>query len=988
MLVHRLIALALLSPLGLLAAPPGPATQAALPPTPLPGLRTEGPLLTRPDGSSFHYDRAIPTVESLLGYVEGFRAATHSEIERCLKAWDGKGAGGSRAKLFEHGATWEGRTLYHMAISSPANIAKLAAIQSDIASLADPRQLNAEAAQAIVARSPAVAWLAFSIHGDETSGSDAALGLIYHLISSTDPDTQQLLDKLVVIVDPMMNPDGRDRFLKMIAEHRAAQPNVDNQALVHRGYWPWGRTNHYGFDMNRDWLYATQPETRGRIAAGRRWNTQLFVDVHEMSALDTYLFSPAREPYNPYHPDSRVRWMERFAADQAAAFDAKGWVYYTGEWNEGWYPGYSDSWAAFRGAVGMLYEQARYAEDGVRRPSGTIESYREAVQHQATSALTNLSTLATHREEALRAFAAERRQAVSQGMPGVPTVVIDAAAINAGRRQRLRELLDRQGIEVQVTRAAFEAVALDRFGSRASRPFPAGSWLISPRQPESLLAGVMLKLDPKMPATFLETERRELLRRGRSRLYDISAWNLPLLLDIPAYEIDRVPEVGLAPLGSESPVAMTLAPSSVGWIAAGDDDRAPALAARLLERDVQVRVATRATTFGGSRWPRGSIVVTRVDNRAFGGELEAALLEVSRQIGLPLTALASGLGPGDANSDLGSDWFVLLAKPRVAVLSRGGDVNSVGEVWYAVDQWLGIRASLLEVQYLGGTDLRRYNVLIATEGFDKALATHKELIKAWVAGGGTLIAIGDSAGPLAAKEGLLQGVRTLSAALDELDDYRLTVLREALAPTATVDPESLFAPTVPSDLSYPWQNAAELPEAAELKRRDAWNGLFMPAGAAIAARTDDEHWLTAGCGPVLPVLYTGSTVLVSKSPAATPIRFGQLSARPNGAVAPRAAKKPPAAGADKDRPTEPQAGWGLLPSGQQVSLRLSGLVWPEAAVRLANSAYLTQESIGRGQVIAFAANPVFRGMTVATTRLLLNAIVYGPGCGAENPLFP
>jgi hypothetical protein len=351
--------------------------------TPAPVQELTGPLEIIPGAP---YDPAVPTPDTLLGFPLGSRAATPEEIVRVVQAWDGH----PRVKIVEYARSWEGRPLHYVVVTSPANQARLEEVKAGMARLGDPRGLADGEAQRLVRELPGVAWIAYSIHGNESSGSDASLAVLHHLIAGTDPAVTTLLEEVVVIIDPMMNPDGRARFTHQAAQHRGAAPNFDDQSLLRTGSWPWGRGNHYLFDLNRDWTLGIHPETRGRIRAVSEWRPLLFVDAHEMGSQDTYLFSPQREPKNPHTPESRSRWSALFARDQAAAFDQRGWAYYTGEWNEGWYPGYSDAWATFRGAVGILYEQARVGEDAVRRPGGGLLTYRRAVMHQAVSSLANI----------------------------------------------------------------------------------------------------------------------------------------------------------------------------------------------------------------------------------------------------------------------------------------------------------------------------------------------------------------------------------------------------------------------------------------------------------------------------------------------------------------------------------------------------------------------------------------------------------------------
>lgn len=1085
----------------------GPHQQAALKPSPLGGLRYDAPFFVDANGAPPTYAPSVPTGEQVLGYPIGQRAATHSEIERCFKAWDGKGAAAgngapeARARLLEHGKTWEGRTLYHMVISSPANIARLDELKKDIARLSDQREVSLAEADRLTSSLPAVAWMAYSIHGDETSGADAALALAYHLIAATDAETQSLLDNLIIIIDPLMNPDGRDRFLKMVAEHRAANPNVDDQSLLHSGYWPYGRTNHYFVDLNRDWIFATQPETRGRIAALRQWNPQLFIDAHEMGSQDTFLMSPSREPYNLHHPVNRKDWMAKFAAAQAKEFDRYGWRYYTGEWNEGWYPGYSDSWAAFRGAIGMLFEQARMAEDGVRRPEGTILTYRESVHHQAVGSLANLRALRDNKAQVMKDYAKERREAIGDADDGRAFVVAGEGV------DRMAEALERQGVEFHRTGAFIAPKATDRLGrATEDREFPLGSLLVSLKQPDRALASTLLEFDPRFTDGFLERERRELLRTGHSRLYDITAWNLPSLLDAETHIVEGVDAARVARKAQPPQPApgSASAPSPIGWKVTGIDGSPAGVAARLMDRGVRVRLTSKEWRSGADAdaAERGLVLVLRADNQAFTGDLAAIVSDVASERGATVSPLITGLGAGNENPDFGSEHFPLLTPPRIAILSRGlFNDNNVGECWFTVDQRLGVRAALLDVESLSGADLRRYNVLIAPDAWDpEALTKSTGVISSWVRQGGTLIAIGSSAAALAeapAEEpekeggdgptfgytfpggggggsGPLTSVRQLHDVLDKLDEYEQQILREWEARHATVDTKSVWSRAVDASvIHYPWQspkpvanakaeheskdgdaekpakgkpartwvagedapkpaasgddNAADSddesvtegeahadasedkPDEDELRRRDEWNSLFMPTGAILAARLDERHWLTLGCrtrpetlidesdetpaqraereakdaadlaargggDDYLPVLYTGDTVLMAGEGVDAPIRFGYYT--------------PSAAKDDGSEPSPTSAGWARNPPGQDLTLRMSGLLWPEAAVRLANSAFVTRERAGNGQVILFACSPTFRHATLGAARVFENAIVFGPGLGANEAIMP
>ncbi len=947
-----------------------------------------------------HYDAGVPTPDGVLGFRLGDKAASPAQIEAVIKAI---AATSPRVKLFEYARTHEGRPLHYLVVARPERLARLDELKGDLAKLADPRSVSAAEGDRLAETLPAVAWMAYVIHGDEMSGSDAALALLYHLAASRDDDVQAMLEDLVVIIDPLMNPDGRERAVVAVNQTRSRAPSVDDQALPHSNPWPTGRMNHYLFDMNRDWIFGTQPETRGRIAAARDWNPHFFMESHEMGSQDTFLMMPAREPYNPNYPSSSRRWTELLAKEQGLAFDALGWRYYTGEWNENWYPGYSSSWGALRNAVENLYEMANIMSDAVRRPEGTLQAYREAVHHQLVSSWANLTTLGAHRREILRDFLAEKRRNVAG--EGEARVFAVRPAPNAARTGRFLDLMRLQGFEVLTAAGEFKGTGRDRLGREfQDATFPAGTLLVPTRQPLAPLVRAMLDLDPRFTGDFLGEERRELLRFGRSRLYDVTAWNVGMFFDLDVCELSSPPPGDARPAQPPAPPAPMARPERppVAYLVEGSDDRSVALAGRLMERDVWVRVADKPSRFDGREVPRGSVVVLRKDNPARADDLAGLVGEAAGELALGVRAVEGGMGPGDL-PDLGGEHFVLLQPPRIAVVGREPfGAYAYGEAWYLVDHTLGLRASYLDFSAFSGADLRRYNVIVLPDGGDtEALRGKLDPIRAWVQSGGTLIAIGGSAAAIA-REGGIGSARLLPDVLGKLDEYRMGVIREWEGLRAAPKPEGVWARGVPARLEYPWTiEDADKPSDEELKRRDSWRRIFTPQGAILAARVDDRSWLTAGCGDSLPVLYSGTTVLMAPAGVAAPLRFGVFVDAPRPEPVP--AETPADAGEKAGQPKDeqkaagkdakkddkpPPPGWRVAPPGHEMVLRMSGLLWPEYADRVANSAYLTREGVGNGQVILFASSPTTRAATLGTQRVLANALVYGPGMGARQPIRP
>ncbi|QKK03457.1 MAG: peptidase [Pseudomonadota bacterium] len=930
-------------------------------PSPLAGLEYPHSLFP---GAAEH-DPDIPLPRSVLGFPVGKRVATSAQILEYARR---VAEASVRVELVEYGQTFEGRTLVYLVVSSPDNIARIDEIQAGMAVLADPRDSDPAERERLIDELPAVGWFGYSIHGNESSGSDASLAVLYHLAADRSESTRSMLEDLVVVIDPNMNPDGRERFVNGVTQTRGGQPSVDDQSLVHTGYWPYGRGNHYLFDLNRDWLYARQPETRGRIPHIIDFKPLLFVDIHEMGSQDTYLFSPPRAPYNPHLPHQGSDMGNRFAEDQAAAFDEFGYPYYSGEWNENWFPGYSDAWAALRGAHGILYEQARVADDGVQRPTHLL-SYRQSVHHQVLSTLANLQTLLEHRRDMLVAFAEDKASLVDPGAPYGNRSFVFLPSDNQGRMNDLLALLAIQEIEThRLTEAVRVARATDRLGrEQRELTLPAGSIVIRNRQPEARLVAALFEFDPHISESALKAERESILKHGRSTLYDTTGWNIPMVFDLEAYSvpehlarrlerIDPARETGLAETREDA----------IALVASGHDDRSVALAARLMERGIHVRANTRESELDGFALPIGSIAITRDDNRQ-AEHWQDTVSAAAGELGLAVQAVGHGRAPGE-KADLGGGYWQLLEQPRIALMGRGStNMLDFGAVWYLLDHRVGIRHSHLDENRAGRADLRRYNVIYLPDRWGDALPEGlPDELAEWVKSGGTLVAAGSAVRALSAGEEPMVSVRRLSQVVaDDLSGYQDALHREWLAARSAL-PADIWGHAADGNADHPWQSIeADWPAPEERKRRDEWQKQFMPSGALVAARADAEHWLVAGTGGYLTGLFSDSPVLMSKPPVEAPLRIGVYS--------------------DIDRQSR-RIGWAPVPAGQELRVRAGGLLWPEARERIASAALVVREPVGDGQVILFAHPPAFRAVQLGAMRVLENSLIYGPGLGARQPL--
>jgi hypothetical protein len=830
------------------------------------------------------YSDEVTDPAKILGQATGSRMATDAELRECFEAWARES---DRVALFEHGSSHEARAQYHVVVTSPKNLARLDALLADNARLFDPRGLSEEEGAAILERALPFAWMGYSIHGDETSGCDASLALAHRLVAGTDPATLAMLDEVVTVIDPIMNPDGRQRILTQSEQMSGYTKSLNHTGLL-RGRWPRGRGNHYLFDMNRDWIAGSQPETVGRWAAILKYHPQLLVDAHEMSGLDTYLFYPQADPVNPHVPAGLIESQEVFGDSIAGAFDSYSWDYYTREWADGWAPFYSDAWAGLTGAVGILYEQGAVIGNPMRRASGVVLSYRESVQ----------------------------------------------------------------GVEVERARGDFVTTnTTDRFGVVSAKPVtsPQDSLIIRAAQPMGRAVRAYCEFDTKLSDEALLTERESLERKDESKIYDTMAWSLPHALDLDAVwgTLRGEVETSLIASAQASPTMIPhIVNPPVAYAVDATDDSALVFAVRAMDAGLQVHASDKPFTHQELTLGRGSFLIRRHENDA--EDFDPLVMDSAHSAGVELRAIYTGRSKDDG-PDLGGGHFQLLTRPRVAIVGNSPtSPDTFGHLWHYLDTRLGLVHTILDAQSLSSYDLRRYNVLILPPGAGSTVSDNEEALETWVRSGGTLIACGNTAAALTAERAGLSDVVLRRNALEDLARYAAVAQRERSAREVSVDAAAIWSGAAVEAGAK--EEESEAVSVAHVtgesdEDRDAWMRRFSPRGAMLLAEARAESWLTAGAGGRVPILFGGSSVYLTPSGVETAVRFAPA----------------------KD-------------------VRLSGLLWPEAAERIGDSAWLTRESVGDGQVILFTSMPGFRGFHLATARFFGNAVVLGPGLGASAPI--
>jgi hypothetical protein len=763
------------------------------------------------------HDPAIPTLRQVVGHDLGQEITSPDGIAAYLKAL--AAAAPDRARLVEYARSEEGRPLHVLVIGSPARLERLDDLRRDLRRLADPRGLAPGEAERLARELPAVVWLLHGVHGNEISSPDAALALSHHLLAAQGDGTVDAVRRdAVVLVDPLQNPDGRARFLATNRLGRAATPDPEPAAAEHDEPWPGGRSNHYLFDMNRDWFAQTQPETRGRLRVFLDWYPHVAVDLHEMGGDSTYFFAPPARPVNPHVTRAQQAWHDAFGRSIAERFDAAGQAYFVREVFDAFYPGYGETWPLVHGSIGMTFEQASARGLVWRREDGAELTFLDGIHNHFRAALATVETAARGREKLLRDFLDFRRSAVSEGESGAVRQYVLVPGGDRARLLRLADLLVGQGIEVRLA-----AAELRSGGGTPS--FPAGSIVVPLAQPAGRLVRNLLDPQVAMDEGFLKEQDRRRKKRLPDEIYDQTGWSLPLAFDVEC--------VGTAALAGETrpyvPGAVaeekSLGAAKVAWLLPWGSGTAAAVA-EAVQAGLKVRVAEGGLRLGGRAFPAGTAIVRVAENPDAARE---TLGRIARKHGAEAVAVDSGYVEDGVS--LGSGRVHLVEKPRVLLAwDRPTSSTSTGWARWVLERRFGQPVTAVRVSSLGRVDLSRYDVVVLPSGdYGEALGEGAvKRLRDWVSAGGTLVALGEASRWLTReKVGLLDTKTELRDGRPEPEPSRDEKKEPEKPPAKDKDgkPE-------PFDLEKAVQPERERPDAVP--------------GAILRVTLDPEHWLSAG----------------------------------------------------------------------------------------------------------------------------------------------
>lgn len=666
---------------------------------------------------SFQFAFSQQSPEEFLGYQLGTSFTRH---HRVVDYFEHLAENSPMVKFQRYGETYEGRPLTYAIISTEENLQNLEQIRQnhlENAGIAEKRNTPSPFKKAIV-------WLSYNVHGNETSSTEAAMKTIYELITQK----QEWLKDLVVIMDPTMNPDGRDRYVNWYKQVKATPFNTSPMAVEHNEPWPGGRPNHYLFDLNRDWAWATQTETKQRLKIYNQWLPHIHVDFHEQGMNSPYYFAPAAEPLHEVITPFQREFQKEIGKNHARYFDEEGWLYFTKERFDLLYPSYGDTYPTYMGAIGMTYEKAGHTGLAIETDHGYLLTLVDRVEHHHTTGLSTVEIAAQNVDRLTTEF----KKFYNNNSKGAVNYVLTG---HKDKLDLLKELLDRHEINYATTGTGkikgYDALA----NKNKTVQVDQNSIVVSTAQPKGKMVSVLLE-----PTTKL----------ADSLTYDITAWSLPF-----AYGLKTISTKSSVPTVASPQAAAivnTASPGAAAYITGWNSMKDARFLTALLDAGIMVRFTETALENSGKKFAPGSLIITKSDNRK-RENFDQILISLANRYERELTVATTGFST--SGPDLGSSQVQVINTPRIGIL-RGEGISSLnyGELWYFFEQDLNYPVTSLDTGYFGEVDLSKFDVVILPSGNYSKILNEEGLtrLKDWVKEGGKVIAIGGALKAFAGKE--------------------------------------------------------------------------------------------------------------------------------------------------------------------------------------------------------------------------------------------
>lgn len=668
---------------------------------------------------SFQFAFAQQSPEEFLGYPLGTSFTRHHKV---VDYFQHVAENSALVEFHNYGETYEGRPLTYAIISTEENLQNLENIrQSHLQNAGLGQQGTSSASPA----EKGIVWLSYNVHGNETSSTEAAMQTIYELVTQK----KEWLKDLVVIMDPIVNPDGRDRYVNWYKQVKATPYNTSPMAIEHNEPWPGGRPNHYLFDLNRDWAWATQSETRQRLKVYNQWLPHIHVDFHEQGKNSPYYFAPAAEPFHEVITPFQRDFQKEIGKNHARYFDEEGWLYFTKERFDLLYPSYGDTYPTYLGAIGMTYEQAGHTGLAIQTDHGYELTLVDRVEHHHTTGLSTVEIAAQNVERLNTEFSKFYQNSKKDNLNYVLTGHKD-------KLDMLKELLDLHEISYAMARPG-KIKGFDALQKKNSTIIAAENTLVvSTAQSKGKMVKVLMEPETKL---------------SDSLTYDITAWSLPF-----AYGLDVISTTSSVATQSSTDTSQQInrvTPMAPAYITGWNSMKDARFLAALLDAGIMVRFTETALENSGKKFAPGSLIITRSDNREIEN-LDEKLTRLANEFDRQLTSATTGFST--SGPDLGSSDVRVINSPRIGLL-RGEGTSSLnyGELWYFFEQELHYPVTSIDTEYFSRIDLNKLDVLVLPSGNYSHHFNGEGLsrLTSWVKDGGKVIAIGGAIKTFAGKDG-------------------------------------------------------------------------------------------------------------------------------------------------------------------------------------------------------------------------------------------
>jgi hypothetical protein len=663
------------------------------------------------------FSQNIQSPDAFLGYEIGTQFSRHHQVVDYFKAV--KNTVPNQVKLEQYGTTNERRPLYLAYVSSEANIKNLETIREN--NLKNTGLLDGKPTSTDIA----IVWLSYNVHGNEASSTEAAMLTLYKLLTTH----KDLLKNTVIIIDPCINPDGRDRYVNWFNETASAPYNVDRQASEHNEPWPGGRPNHYLFDLNRDWAWATQVESTSRLQAYNKWMPHIHVDFHEQGINEPYYFAPAAEPFHEVISDWQRDFQTQIGKNHAKYFDAEGWLFFTRERFDLFYPSYGDTYPTYMGAIGMTYEQGGHgmAGLGILNDEGHVLTLVERLTHHTTTGISTVEIASNNASKLNSEFA----KFFDNSNLKYKSYVVKG---NEDKIKSLKTLLDKHAITYENPTATKISGYNYATGNQGSMTVTNEAMVVHTNQPKGKMVKVLFEPDAKL---------------ADSLTYDITAWSVPY-----AYGLDAIAstiKVNSAKVLERK--SLQVLKDAYGYVSEWNSLQDAQFLAQLLKQKFKVRFTEKPFSSGGHKFDRGSLIITKGDNKHIENFLETLNI-LAQNHTQALTQINTGFS--QTTPDIGSPDIKLVNNQKVAVLSGEGTSSlNYGEIWHFFEQQLKYPLTSINTDDFSRTNLDKFNVLIIPNGYYERVLSDDNIkkLKDWVSSGGKVIAIDGALRSFAGKDG-------------------------------------------------------------------------------------------------------------------------------------------------------------------------------------------------------------------------------------------